>query len=61
MRDVRAKLKNGTIVFVKNGNGRILKEIKSLTDWEQKIEVYHLRNGEMRFFEISSREIAEIF
>ncbi|MEK7144080.1 MAG: hypothetical protein AAB820_01980 [Patescibacteria group bacterium] len=60
MKDVRAKLKNGMIVFVKNGNGRILKEIM-LTDWGRKIEVYHHKNGEMRFFEISSTEIAEVF
>ncbi|MEK9150768.1 MAG: hypothetical protein AAB411_01605 [Patescibacteria group bacterium] len=63
MRDVRIKLKNGKIVFVKNGHRQILKEIKNLADWQHKIEVYvnNNRNGEARFLEISFTEIAEIF
>ncbi len=63
MKDARIKLKNGKIAFVKNGDGKILKEIKNLKGWEGKIEieVYEKRKGVVFFTEISIAEIAKIF
>ncbi|MBI5079231.1 hypothetical protein HZB06_00960 [Candidatus Wolfebacteria bacterium] len=59
MKDVKVKLKDGKIVFVRNGNGRILKEIKNMKDWPGlKLEVYFGKSNER--FEISPAEIAEI-